>query len=209
MTESKTDPNWIFIESGTLAMICHRCGARQSPQLPMPVDQWLESSEAFQKTHSQCPGPTKAIFLDFDGVLAGDHVLGEIWFSHVMLLNRIWRATGAGIVFSTSWRESFTLQELTKALHDQGLDSSVPILGATPVLARETDSESGLVLGVSRWLEIEAWLNEHPEIESFAILDDTIFDDFPHENTVKCHPSRGLDDLEAQQVIDILGGKET
>lgn len=105
----------------------------------------------------------KILFLDVDGVLnsaeffcRNKHIVrpSEVDPKAVKRILRVLEATGAQIVLSSSWRH---VPELIERLIQAGL----PIMDKTTVL-----------LDQPRSAEIRAWLDEHPETTSFAIIDD-------------------------------------
>lgn len=110
------------------------------------------------------------IFLDFDGVLnsAESHFLNEdlkkhIWgidSRNVIFLNELVKDSGASIVVSSSWRLMGTLNELQAILEKHGLMKDV-VIGVT-------DDLRGY-----RGEEIQKWLDEHPEVTNYVILDDS------------------------------------
>jgi hypothetical protein len=74
----------------------------------------------------------------------------------VMLLQKIVQATNAKIVLSSSWR----LQERDREIVKRELAYyGMTIHDYTPEIMWRND-------------EIQTWLNRHPEVENFAILDD-------------------------------------
>ncbi len=110
----------------------------------------------------------KVIFLDIDGVLNCQRTAiafsGVSWSGSagirakmdevaIQLIKRIAKQAGAQIVLSSSWRNDNNWQSIGPAL---GLN----ILDRTP-------THSG-----SRGDEIAAWLVQHPEVETYAIIDD-------------------------------------
>lgn len=109
----------------------------------------------------------KVLFLDIDGVLnshrsmvafggaphhAADH-RGRFDEVAVRLIRGITAAAGAKVVLSSSWRCDSEWREIGNAL-------GIPLLDRTPSM-----------LG-PRGKEIAAWLAAHPEVESYAIVDD-------------------------------------
>ena len=109
----------------------------------------------------------KVIFLDFDGVLnslrspaEGVNLVPE----KLKLLKRLVDATGASIVLSTSWREHWgpdgdaTGAVMDQMFHDHGLQ----IDDKTPTLPQ------------GREAEIKAWLDQHPQVNNFVVLDDRL-----------------------------------
>lgn len=112
--------------------------------------------------------PTKVLFLDIDGVLNSArscYALGgfphgfdaenKAKFDHVAiaLVRKLCEETGASICLSSSWRIIHSVHECAN-----GLD--LPIFGRTPSLSS------------SRGNEIAAWLADHPEVTTYAIIDD-------------------------------------
>ena len=142
----------------------------------------------------------KVIFLDFDGVLSADPIKCD--FGLVPNLNAIFDQTGAGIVFSTSWRYAYTIAQMAQMLRDHGLELSVPVLGQTPI----TRGENGCTVMASRCAEVRQWLGANPRIENFVIIDDTVFADFPRSHTVECLWGHGLTTQKAEEAMVILNG---
>ncbi len=119
------------------------------------------------------------IFLDFDGVIttagsiaeayrirrAGE-IPGTDWTRHqidkelVGNVRTLQDHLGAKIVISSTWRILDELDVLREYLEEKGIDPST-IIDVTP---HRNDG--------SRGREIKDWLDEHPEVTSFKILDD-------------------------------------
>ena len=148
----------------------------------------------------------KVIFLDFDGVLnSAKYLLGREDYGVVIdparmrLLERIVAATGAKIVLSTSWREHWS--------------KNAGECDSTGVLINSIFSEYGLQvydktpeLHARREIEIKSWLDRHPEVKSFVVLDDSILSaDYLNGHFVKTsNYFDGLDETDVQKAIDIL-----
>jgi len=100
----------------------------------------------------------KALFLDIDGVMSINH--GKIDCHKVVMINKIIQYTDCHIVLSSSWRLN---SGLCMSLFDDGIlfEHSTPDL-STP------DDEHG---AVHRASEIRLWLDQHPEVTAYAILD--------------------------------------
>lgn len=92
------------------------------------------------------------------------------------------------IVVISSWR---TFQNWKECLINGGLRESVNIIGATPVLDSGERSE-----------EIRAYLNEHPEVENFIIIEDDVIRGF-EDNLVKCNSFVGFGVEEFLEAIDM------
>lgn len=109
----------------------------------------------------------KVLFLDVDGVLNsrrscvafGGYPM-ELEHIHafdqiaIRLLQRLCDAAGVKIVFSSAWRLYVTPEQAAEAF-------GLPIIDKTPFNH-----------GRARGTEIQDWLDAHPEIECYAILDD-------------------------------------
>ena len=160
----------------------------------------------------------KVIFLDIDGVLnsvdwmktiapnswkAGD---GETQLdpAAVLRLDRVAKESGARIVISSTWRKIYRCGAIAGFLRRRGFTGEV--IGETPDFSRLEPCERGTVDGrFERGHEIQAWLDEHPQVTHFAILDDDsdmahLADHFVHTR----HPS-GLTDAHIPQLLKLLG----
>lgn len=131
----------------------------------------------------------KVIFLDYDGVLniidpprhiskhkGIDGVLVMAEEELVRRLNLIVDRTGAELVLSSSWRH---LKEWEKCMRLSGIFKK--FIGTTP---RHVDHKK---FGVGhdslvRGHNIQEWLDEHPEVEDYVILDDSA-DFLPHQES--------------------------
>ena len=141
-------------------------------------------------------GSQAVIFLDVDRVLTSEQSLRDyhaekwrnpigwggiitkeqvVWDEACMaILRRILQATGAQVVMSSSWRNIHPLSDFPVMLALYGCPADV--LGATP------NVDSGLLwsLGIemtekadfSRGEEIQCWLDAHPQVDRYAVLDD-------------------------------------
>ena len=105
----------------------------------------------------------KVLFLDIDGVLnnASTNFKSELWPLErymAFLVGKIQLDTGCEVVLSSGWRhypEAFEV--LAKRV--------CPIYDKTPTTRRYPDRDL-------RGYEIQDWLDAHPEVERYAILDD-------------------------------------
>jgi hypothetical protein len=166
----------------------------------------------------------KVIFLDFDGVLNPlhyMHMLGKMWresngqiksqdeFGHLFFqqnidaLNHILEKTNAKIVVSSTWRLSGV-----KVLSDMFFERNMNLaysefFDITPDHAQLT--KSGLWIGDERGYEIQAWLDAHPEVTNYVIIDDQS-DMLPSQmnNFVKVNQWYGLTIEDAENAIKIL-----
>lgn len=106
----------------------------------------------------------KIIFLDIDGVLnhKNSPLCGAVFgidYTLLPLLKNILDQTGAKIVLSSSWRLSIHPRLRVK--------DALASIGAEFI-------DCTKYLGGPRANEIQEWLNRHPEVTDFIILDDDI-----------------------------------
>lgn len=109
----------------------------------------------------------KVIFLDFDGVMnTAKHCSKPGYWKdpcdtpHVEVLNTIIERTGAKVVISSVWRMD-GIDNCRMYLGNKGFKGE--IIGTTPV-----DSKNG----DTRGHEIQEWMDTHPGVEKFVVLDD-------------------------------------
>ena len=171
----------------------------------------------------------KILFLDMDGVLnseesfvANHHAreeerfkrndasvafakefcwpLGHISPPLVERLNKIVENTHCKIVLSSSWRIICSIEELRGWLTQKGF-----------VYADRLIDKTGQNSKDARGGEIQDWLDAHPEVTKYVILDDDS-EDIIGSYTTKKHPNNfvhvpfkwGLQDEHIIQVIEIL-----
>ncbi len=111
----------------------------------------------------------KIIFVDIEGVLInlGSQRLGDQADpACVARLNRLAAETQAALVVSSTWR-SQDQGEITGLL--QGWGVTAPVAGVTDDLSY---LDLTAPIGIRRGDEIGQWLDEHPEVDDFVILDD-------------------------------------
>lgn len=108
-------------------------------------------------------------------------------------LNLILKATDARVVLSSTWRFSHHLIGLTKLLEYRGFKGF--LFDITPI---------NLIGEEVRGREIQAWLDLHPGVDRFIILDDN--KDMAHlkSHLVLTDRSVGLTKKDAQRAISIL-----
>lgn len=111
---------------------------------------------------------TKVLFLDIDGVLNSKrtsvafngypHSFDGVdmnRFDHVAiaLIRLLCKETGCSVVLSSDWRYTCTAHETANAL-------DLPVIDVTPKLPGK------------RGFEINAWLSNHLDVQTYAIVDD-------------------------------------
>jgi hypothetical protein len=172
----------------------------------------------------------KTVFLDFDGVLnsisflvdrndspppldvtppdgiwaleeASDPLILSSMVSQVNpvaveKLNALLLTTGAKVVVSSTWRLTLSTTGLQWVLDLAGFKGEV--IGSTPWI-RPPRGEY-----LPRGKEIRQWLQEHPGVESFVILDDDSDMDDLDEFFVKVNNRVGLQDTDVEKAVNIL-----
>jgi hypothetical protein len=127
--------------------------------------------------------------------------MGHIDPTAVDYLNIIVEVTGCSIVISSSWRILCNHEKLAGWLVEKGFLYPHKIIDSTGRNAK--DARGG---------EIQDWLDAHPEVTKYAILDDDS-EDIIGSYTTKKHPQNfvhttyhsGLTEKEVQMVTKILG----
>lgn len=109
------------------------------------------------------------------------------------LLRVIVESTGARIVVSSTWRK---LQSTLEALRFQLAGHSMEIYDVTPAI------------GGIRGDDITAYLRLHPEVSSYAILDDDSDMGVHMDHLVQTSFDSGLTRREVDQCISLLNTKE-
>jgi len=148
------------------------------------------------------------IFLDIDGVLIaypeGEHTPPQFTPRCVDAFKMILQAVpGVRVVLSSTWR----LPRHINRLHEKWLEHGFPVSLAwdgTPD-TRDDPSVSRLY---QRGLEIKAWLDSHPEITRWVVIDDERMAIDPILGSERCvftNPARGLTPEGAERAIEILG----
>ena len=140
----------------------------------------------------------RIIFLDIDGVLnnakSNEESLTFPCIDDVNLrqLKNIVEATGARVVLTSTWKEDYLEDEAVRRF----LDDRLPICGVTE--DRILDRGKGIL----------AYLSAHPEVKSYVILDDELFDYVECElidHLVRTFYDCGLTEMDAERAIRILG----
>jgi hypothetical protein len=173
----------------------------------------------------------RIVFLDIDGVLNHAGTIGEdgedapwrreagellrvpIAPECMDRLNRLVAQTGARIVISSSWRLFARWQDLGPALARHGLVGEV--VGETPDLVNDPAwleawrTREGAPFHherLERGWEIAEWLRLHPEVTSFAILDDCSDMAGVRDRLVLVDSAVGLDDPDVERAKRLLDG---
>lgn len=140
----------------------------------------------------------KVLFLDIDGVCnSGDWAAAgnSMWYGIDPVLadrvKRIIAETRCDVVLSSTWRLYPEARAVVKRKVCHFIDCTV-------------DYQAGGKRGiVERGLEVQAWLDKHPSVEQYAIIDDDS-DFLPHQWLFKTTFQKGLTEEITQSVIDHL-----
>ena len=167
----------------------------------------MKYEEDFKKTFNITYDelPTKVIFLDYNGVIDTWENMNVIDVDNIKRLKYITDQTKSVIVVSSSLRYPYftnhhfskTFYELTQEL----LSYDLPIISMLPCCDN------------NRELEIKTYLETHPSITDFCIIDDDYDMDYFKEHMVKLisqldPTSTGIDDEHTDMAINILNRKK-
>lgn len=143
------------------------------------------------------------IFLDIDGVLNSKRYENANYSSMlhrdsfdpaaVARLNRITDITKAKIVVSSAWRVGFEFdkESFFYLLREEGITGD--LIDITPIFT-----------SCLRWQEIQEWLDNHPEVINFVILDDMDYMGDLQDHLIKTTMMDGLLDHHADLAIKKL-----
>lgn len=145
------------------------------------------------------------LFLDFDGVLnsrewmlnrgAFDEIGPRLDTEAVERLNGVLDETGAVVVVSSSWRNDASVDDLRGVLESNGFDGEV------------IDKTRNLDSGERRGDVIREWVDEHPDISGYAVVDDipeAVVGPIPAGNVVETSYDTGLTDETAEELRETL-----
>jgi len=142
----------------------------------------------------------KVLFLDIDEVLNSSKTRQRFGIDYIEPekcehLNQICQDTGTSIVVSSDWRieRIYGYGKTIIALQNAGF--TVPIVGCTP-------EHDWLKRAHPRSGEIRAWLDSHPEVQTYAILDD--LDIIGHGRHFVRVGRQGLDTSHYRRLREIL-----
>lgn len=167
----------------------------------------------------------KVIFLDIDGVLnsiedwieqsrfghphnSGSNVISR---TKLGLLALLLRSTDAKIVISSTWRIHYTPAQMREFFLDRVGEKGEEFFEKDVFVGRTGHRFSSGYM--DRWMEVREYLEGHPEITEFVILDDVNagFSDTEElkDHFVKTNPDTGITVLEIEKAIDILKGDKS
>ena len=151
----------------------------------------------------------KVIFLDFDGVITTYQSKWKIDMDKVKIINDICDKTDAKIVVSSSWRIGYrgvvhTFQEYLKQYFVK--NEYIGLFKFNKFI----DNIVGMTeSGSCRGNEIKFYMNDHPEVENYVIIDDdSDMCDYQLFNFVQTDTYEGITERDAKLCINILNGIE-
>lgn len=154
----------------------------------------------FRKEEEEDDSYMKVIFLDFDGVINNWYSSDKVDYDNVLGLLKIIESTGAKVVATTSNKASFQAYgiEYVKTNYFQYIkllkEYGIEIFDVTPYMKQ------------NREVEIMAYLESHPEIDQFLILDDNTICMSLLEHQVFLDLDMGIRDEHIEPSINILNG---
>lgn len=148
----------------------------------------------------------KVLFLDFDGVLNSEQFIRMLYrqtkkgglarefcpLASSNLLHIMIEVPDCKIVVSSSWRIGSSVEELKNLLFENCDVPKDRVIDKTPYL------------GTPRGLEIQDWLNKHPEVTHFVIVDDDSDMEHLKDKLVQTNNRHGLMLEEADRIIKVL-----
>ena len=147
----------------------------------------------------------KVIFLDFDGVIT----IPPKWYlkaNKIKYIKRIVDETDAKIVVSSSWRMD-TVEETRKSMiyKEKRCPRNKMLYW---LIDNIYDVTPWVGLGNGRGGEIQKWLNDHPEVDNYVILDDDhdMWDSQMY-HFVQTNYEDGITEVETIRAIKVLNKK--
>lgn len=155
----------------------------------------------------------KVLFLDIDGVLnstqhfvrvvrehGADWAPGPLEFCPMAvsnLLHVLEKSPDTQIVVSSSWRIGRSVDELRAILGAVGIPPE-----------RVLDKTAATSFNRNRGRECAEWLEHHPQVQRFAIVDDDAdFSGRTKKQLVRTNPNHGLMFDDARELLTLLNGK--
>lgn len=151
----------------------------------------------------------KVILLDIDGVLVacpGGEYAPPVFTPRCVDAFRLVLAAipDARVIFSTTWRLPLHVNRLHEQWLAHGFPEALAIAG-TPDLRDDPAASRRLLRG----LEIQAWLEAHPAVKAWVVIDDDRKAIEPVLGGGRCvftDPERGLTEDDAARATEILEG---
>lgn len=152
----------------------------------------------------------KILFLDFDGVITTLKTRWKIDMDKIKIINEICDKTDAKIVVTSSWRIGYggDVSAFHESLKQYFIKNEyVGLFKFNKFISNivgMTESIGGLCGN-----EIKLYMNEHPEVDNYVIVDDdSDMCDYQLFNFVQTDTYEGITERDAKLCIDILNGVE-
>ena len=152
----------------------------------------------------------KVIFLDFDGVITTYYSKWKINMYKINIINDICDKTDAKIVVSSTWRMGYH-NDVT-AFHERLKQYFIKhnyLDNFKDTFDKFISNIIGMTecIGGLRGDEIKSYMNKHPEVENYVIIDDDS-DMCDHQlcNFVQTDTCDGITERDAKLCVDILNG---
>jgi HAD domain in Swiss Army Knife RNA repair proteins len=142
-----------------------------------------------------------------------DEFSDHLWYfraingKKVKLLERVFQATQAKVVISSSWRRGASKNYLGLYLRCYGFSGEV--IDSTPDDLHLRDEYLKYNGRIERGWEIQEWLKEHPEVSSYIIIDDESDMDGVAHRLVKTSFDVGLTQDHVDLAIQMLSSVST
>ena len=154
----------------------------------------------------------KVIFLDFDGVITTYNSKWKIDMNNIKIINDICDKTNAKIVVTSSWRIGYRGDVLAfNGYLTQYIIEHNYLDNVQDTFDKFIGNIVGMTESIGGWRgdEIKLYMNEHPEVENYVILDDdSDMCDYQLFNFVQTDTYEGITERDAKLCVDILNGTE-
>ena len=154
----------------------------------------------------------KVIFLDFDGVITTYNSKWKIDMNKIKIINDICDKTNAKIVVTSSWRIGHRGDVLAfNGYLTQYIIEHNYLDNVQDTFDKFIGNIVGMTESIGGWRgdEIKLYMNEHPEVENYVILDDdSDMCDYQLFNFVQTDTYEGITERDAKLCVDILNGTE-
>lgn len=154
----------------------------------------------------------KIIFLDFDGVITTYQSKWKIDMNKIKIINDICDKTDAKIVVSSSWKIGY--RGVVPVFHEslkQYFIKNQYLVHFKDTFDKFISNIIGMTesIGGLRGDEIKFYMNKHPEVDSYVILDDdSDMLDQQLFNFIQTDTYEGITERDAKLCVDILNGVE-
>ena len=154
----------------------------------------------------------KVIFLDFDGVITTYNSKWKIDMNNIKIINDICDKTNAKIVVTSSWRIGHRGDVLAfNGYLTQYIIEHNYLDNVQDTFDKFIGNIVGMTESIGGWRgdEIKLYMNEHPDVKNYVILDDdSDMCDYQLFNFVQTDTYEGITERDAKLCVDILNGTE-